>query len=130
MLISVVFQFSSQVTASGRVDMIYCVCAVYFNISFSWQLSLFYLFCVFSLWAMHFRKVQVRRDNSSNHMHNYIPCDHPGQRCDDTCRCIMGHNFCEKYCQCSMDCELISLTSILKLNIRIEIRVFTYDSKV
>ena len=51
------------------------------------------------------RKVQVRRENTSSHVHNYVPCDHPGQRCDDSCRCIMGQNFCEKYCQCSTDCE-------------------------
>lgn len=70
------------------------------------------IFCYFRLWAMHFRKVQVRRDNSSNHVHNFIPCDHPGQRCDDTCRCIMGHNFCEKYCQCSMDCKLLFLRTL------------------
>lgn len=56
--------------------------------------------------VLHCRKVQVRRENTSSHVHNYVPCDHPGQRCDDTCRCIMGQNFCEKYCQCDIDCKL------------------------
>jgi len=61
---------------------------------------------VLRLWCVHCSKVQVRRENTSSHVHNYVPCDHPGQRCDDTCRCIMGQNFCEKYCQCGSDCEL------------------------
>lgn len=50
------------------------------------------------------KKTQVRRDPTSSHAHNYIPCDHPGVKCDDSCRCVQVH-FCEKFCQCSPDCE-------------------------
>lgn len=56
-----------------------------------------------SFWTLHMKKTQVRRDPTSSHAHNYIPCDHPGVKCDDSCRCVQVH-FCEKFCQCSPDC--------------------------
>lgn len=56
-------------------------------------------------WANHCKKVQMKKENSSSFLHSFVPCDHPGQPCNDSCHCIQTHNFCEKYCQCSMDCQ-------------------------
>lgn len=38
-------------------------------------------------------------DEESNEgaRHNYAPCDHPGQPCNENCKCVKNKNFCEKY---------------------------------
>ncbi|XP_047137996.1 histone-lysine N-methyltransferase EZH2 isoform X1 [Hydra vulgaris] len=56
-------------------------------------------------WANHCKKVQMKKENSASMLIGYYPCEHPGQPCNASCPCIFNHNFCEKFCQCSLDCQ-------------------------
>lgn len=55
-------------------------------------------------WTQYHRKIQSKLEGSARYQYNYQPCQHPGKSCDHSCPCVQSHNFCEKYCQCSVDC--------------------------
>lgn len=55
-------------------------------------------------WSTHMRKFQLKREDDQHNLRNYMPCDHPGKSCDSDCPCVQSRNFCEKFCNCSIDC--------------------------
>lgn len=55
-------------------------------------------------WSTHLRKFQLKREEDQHNLRNYMPCDHPGKSCDVDCPCVQSRNFCEKFCNCSIDC--------------------------
>ena len=46
-----------------------------------------------------------RKDTTSHNIHNFEPCDHPGEACGPTCACVVRGNYCEKFCACGNDCR-------------------------
>jgi len=44
-------------------------------------------------------------NNHKNNVPKYIPCDHPDLACNENCICVKAGIFCEKYCNCSLDCS-------------------------
>ena len=77
------------------------------------------------------KKFAVKKGSEgANHVYNYVPCDHPGKRCDESCHCIGARNFCEKFCQCSPECEYCTkenCTSII-LHLTLKVPVTAIDA--
>jgi len=48
---------------------------------------------------------QESGDNEQIESNNYYPCDHPGQPCNEKCKCVMSLNYCEKFCGCDKTCR-------------------------
>ena len=48
----------------------------------------------------HCKKIQLKKDNGPDPVHNYFPCDHPGQVNMSFCVCA-----CEFVCTCVFACE-------------------------
>jgi histone-lysine N-methyltransferase EZH2 len=54
--------------------------------------------------AAHTSNLDIVCDADDGSMYNYNACDHPGLPCNEDCKCVRNKNFCEKFCQCSIDC--------------------------
>ena len=48
---------------------------------------------------------QESGENEEIESNNYYPCDHPGQVCNEKCRCVTSLNYCEKFCGCEKTCK-------------------------
>jgi len=57
-----------------------------------------------SQWLNHCRK-NIKDGSGTNTVYTYIPCDHPDRPCDSNCYCVQMAYYCEKFCQCSSDCQ-------------------------
>lgn len=56
------------------------------------------------VWSIRLRKKQLMKNEDKSYLCGYEPCDHPDNKCDDSCSCVGSQNFCEKYCKCSREC--------------------------
>lgn len=55
------------------------------------------------LWTLHIRK-NARKEANQNNVYNYTPCDHAGV-CGNGCPCFETSNYCQKFCNCSSECQ-------------------------
>ncbi|XP_055378897.1 histone-lysine N-methyltransferase E(z) isoform X5 [Condylostylus longicornis] len=46
----------------------------------------------------------IHKGRKNKSVHEYIPCNHIGKCTKKNCSCLNSFNFCEKFCNCSIDC--------------------------